>query len=39
MELRQMTWPHEEIVQSKLWGFLEDLERTAGFILVAGETI
>jgi hypothetical protein len=28
----------EESRQSKLWGSLEDLERTVGFILAAGET-
>jgi hypothetical protein len=26
-------------VQRKLWGSLEDLERTAGFIIAAGDTI
>jgi hypothetical protein len=38
-EFRQTTWPQEESVQIQLWGSLEDLERTAGFILAAGKTI
>ncbi|BFZ00623.1 hypothetical protein BsWGS_03662, partial [Bradybaena similaris] len=38
-ELRRTTWPQEQDLESKLWGSLEDLDRTMGFILATGEKI
>ncbi|BFY98463.1 hypothetical protein BsWGS_01503 [Bradybaena similaris] len=38
-ELRRTTWPQEQDLESKLWGSLEDLDRTVGFILATGEKI
>ncbi|BFZ09044.1 hypothetical protein BsWGS_12083 [Bradybaena similaris] len=37
--LRRTTWPQEQDLESKLWGSLEDLDRTVGFILAMGEKI
>ena len=37
--LRQMTWPDHTPVARKLYGSLEDLQRTATFVLETGVSI